>query len=108
MDPDSPGVFMQTGKEKIQDQHALAFELDKHITRQSGEVLGAWARGDAIEGPDTDLWRDARNAAHEGEARIKAFYGPLSEQEREALKPIKRELWSTAQRAQEALDGQPL
>ena len=67
--PDAPGVVDLSLPHKLQDQHRMAFPPGQHISHEAGVLLGAWARGDAIETPDKELWDGGRRKANEGGPR---------------------------------------
>jgi len=98
--PHAPGVVDLTLPHKVQDQHRMSFLPGHHITIDAGAKLAAWARGDTITGPDKVLWDQARRVAHDGTEKITTFFQQIcTEDQRKTLEPIKRELWTTAKRA---------
>ena len=104
---ENPGIVNFGLPHKLQDQHRMAFPPGQHISREAGEMLGAWARGDAIETPDKKLWDRARKQANEGRAMLKLFVEGCSEDETRALRPIAKELNNTAREADRNLEGVP-
>ena len=91
--PLHPGIVDLGLPNKLQDQHRMMFQPGQHIGRDAGEQLGAWARGDAVETPDKELWDNARRAAHHGKAALLALLeGFSSPDDRAKLRPIGTEL----------------
>lgn len=106
LNPSAPGVVDLALPHKVQDQHRMSFPPGHHITADAGAKLAQWARGDRIETPDKELWDRARRIAHDGLEPIKTFFEKVAtEEEREKLKPIRRELYETAKRADENRPG---
>ena len=103
--PENPGVVNLGLPHKLQDQHRAAFPVGQHIGRAGGRLLGAWARGDAVETPDKALWDAARRAAAEGKAMLRSYAESLSEDDRAKLRPIREELNHAAREADENLKG---
>ena len=92
---------------KVQDQHRMMFPPGQHIGRDAGEQIGAWARGDAVETPDKELWDSARRAAHHGKAALLALLeGFSSPDDRAKLRPIGAELNRIAKLADENLGAE--
>ena len=77
----------------------MMFPPGQHIGRDAGEQLGAWARGDAVETPDKELWDRARRAANQGSDGLRSLRDGLSEDERTKVRPIAHELNRTARLA---------
>ena len=94
----TPGVVDLGLPHKLQDQHRMAFPPGQHLSLEAGKLIGQWARGDAIEVPDQELWTGARRAANEGMEALKAFSLQLPAPERAKLKPIREELVATGKR----------
>ena len=105
--PETPGIIVPAHVHKLQDQHRMAFLPGQHITREAGEALGAWARGDSIETPDKALWDEARRRANEGKAALKLWADGLVDEDRAALRPISDELNRTAREADRNLNDPP-
>lgn len=102
LNPSSPGVVDLTLPHKVQDQHRMSFLPGRHITAEAGAKLAAWARGETITTPDKALWDRARRIAQDGVDTITTFFQRVAtEDERQKLQPIRRELWETAKRADE-------
>lgn len=102
LNPSSPGVVDLTLPHKVQDQHRMSFLPGRHITAEAGAKLASWARGETITTPDKELWDRARRIAHDGVDQITTFFQKVAtEEERQKLQPIRRELWETAKRADE-------
>ena len=99
LNPLKPGVVDMALPHKLQDQHRMVFPPDQHISIDAGRMLGAWARGEAIDQPDKELWHKARQAAHEGMDSLRKFAGELHEMDRNKLKPIRQELLVSGNRA---------
>ena len=105
--PLHPGVVDLGYPHKIEDQHRMMFRPGKHIGREAGEQLGAWARGDAVETPDKALWDRARREANKGLSALSTFGKALSEAERLKLGPIAAELKRTAKLSDQNMGGLP-
>ena len=105
--PDAPGVVDLSLPHKLQDQHRMAFPPGQHISHEAGVLLGAWARGDAIETPDKELWDGGRKKANDGRAALKAWRDSLTDDQRRAIRPIGDELNNTAREADRNLEGAP-
>ena len=103
--PENPGVVNLGLPHKLQDQHRAAFPVGQHIGRAGGQLLGAWARGEAVETPDKALWDAARRAAAEGRAGLRSYAGSLAEDDRAKLRPIREELNAAAREADDNLKG---
>ena len=104
LNPLTPGVVDLGLPHKLQDQHRMMFPPGQHIGRDAGEQIGAWARGDAVETPDKELWDSARRAAHNGKAALLALLeGFSSPDDRAKLRPIGAELNRIAKLADENL-----
>ena len=100
MEPTAPGVVNLGLPHKIQDQHRMGFNPGQHVSAEAGAMLAAWSRGETVESPDKALWDRARRIAHEGIERITYYFTTeIEEAERQKLKPIKRELFDTATKA---------
>lgn len=100
MNPQTPGMVDLTLPHKVQDQHRMCFPPNQHISVEAGVQLGQWARGDVIEGPDKELWDNARRVAQDGMAVLKKYYTDvLDDDQRARLKPIGVELNATAKKA---------
>ena len=102
-----PGVVDLGLPHKLQDQHRMAFPPGQHISHEAGVLLGAWARGDAIETPDKELWDGGRRKANDGRAALKAWRDSLTDDQRRAIRPIGDELNNTARVADRNLEGAP-
>ena len=100
-----PGVVDLSLPNKLQDQHRMMFPPGKHIGREAGEQLGAWARGTAVETPDKALWDRARREANNGLSALSTLGKALSEAERLKLGPIAAELKRTARLADQNMGG---
>ena len=83
----------------------MAFPPGQHISHEAGVLLGAWARGDAIETPDKELWDGGRRKANDGRAALKAWRDSLTDDQRRAIRPIGDELNNTAREADRNLEG---
>ena len=105
--PDAPGVVNLTLPHRLPDDFRTMLVHGRHIDAEAGEQMGLWARGMPSDGPNIELWKNARNASHEGTVAIKAFMAERTEEEKKALSPIRRELWITSKRADELRDEQP-
>ena len=101
----APGVVDFGLPQKIEEHHRLIFPPGQLISLEAGKVLGQWARGEAIEVPDKELWTSARRAANEGMKSLIAFSNDLPEAEKAKLKPIKEELIATGRRTDKNLEG---
>lgn len=97
--PDAAGVVDLSLPHRLPDDFRTMLVHGRHIDQQAGELIGAWARGSTDADPDVKLWRDARNAAHDGRDSLRAFASALPEEERSKLRPIAEELNATARRS---------
>ena len=103
-----PGIPDMNLEHKIHDMHRFAFPPGRQVTRESGLLLGAWARGDDIGGRNKDLWDRARKAAYEGWDVLKLFVETqLTDEERDLLRPVSGELKALAREASEQRDIGP-
>ena len=101
----APGVVDLSLPNKIIEDHRMILPPGQHISVEAGRLLGQWARGDAVETPDTDLWRRARLAAQQGMDALRAFSAALSSGDQAKLKPIKEELLAAGNQADRNLAG---
>ena len=100
--PDAAGVVDLSLPHRLPDDFRRMLVHGKHIDQPAGWRIGEWARGSTDASPDVDLWRHARNAAHEGRDALRAFAGGLTDDQRSELRPIAEELNATARRADAA------
>ena len=105
--PETPGVIDLSLPHKLSDRFRMEFPAGTHIERKTGEFLGRWVRGEDTKRPDTELWKNARNAANEGKLELAALAGSLTEEQKSSLRPISRELNDTARKADALRDEQP-
>ena len=102
MQGDHPGVPDLRLEHKIHDMHRFAFPPGRHVTREGGQLLGVWARGDDIGGRHKELWDRARKAAYEGRDVLRLFVETqITDEEKKLLRPIAYELNGLAREADE-------
>ena len=105
MHPDRPGMVDYGLPHKCPDLLKPLFVDGTRVTRDMGEALGEWARGGEANHPHAELWRDLRNLANQGTVKLRDHIEGLGDDDREAVKPIRRELWNTAKAADAASAG---
>jgi hypothetical protein len=77
---------------KLQEQHRALFPEGQPITEESGDALGRWARGVAVDWPD-------RIAKAETRAQLEAIAqalaaAPMSDDERKSVRAIYSARWN--------------
>ena len=101
--PDEPGMLDFSRPHKLPDVLKPIFLDGSRVTQEMGAALADWAKGGVAAHPDTDLWRDARNAANLGTVKLRDFSQQLSPDQSVRLRPIGRELNDTARATDQSL-----
>ena len=106
--PDQPGVIDYSLPHKCPDILKPIFQDGMRVTREMGEALAEWARGEVAANPHEKLWGWLRNLANQGTVPLRDYIETeMSDTERPAMKLIRRELWSTAKAADANTAGPP-
>lgn len=116
---DADFIFEMTVHGEIMEDHSLrvtkhsepslvaCFEDGKPITIETGEKLAAWCRGETDCRPANDVLTDARAAAENGTASLKAWWRSAPASDRKIAETVGTDLRKTATMAdQDGADGE--
>jgi hypothetical protein len=93
--PDKPGRTSYNLPHKLQEQHRPMFPEGACIDETAGRALAEWARGGVIEPAPfvVALLAQGHEIAEKGTDMLKAFWGNLTPQEKQALGQAQLESW---------------
>ncbi len=99
--PDNPGKPDFTLPHKMQDQHRHMFPQGQYITKETGRMLGEWAKGneDDIKANNKAILDEARTAARNGKAAFAEHWKGIDRDERAVVNTIMADIETLAKAA---------